>query len=33
MKGHKLYLSITHYDDLPKQTIFRKVQTSFLGGN
>ena len=27
---NKLYLSITHYDD-PKQTIFRKVHTSFLG--
>lgn len=27
---NKLYLSITHYND-PKQTIFRKVQTSFLG--
>lgn len=30
MKSHKLYLSITHYGD-PKQTIFRKVHTSFLG--
>ena len=30
MKSHKLYLSITHYDD-PKKTIFRKVHTSFLG--
>lgn len=28
--NNKLYLSITHYDD-PKQTIFRKVHTSFLG--
>ena len=30
MKSNKLYLSITYYDD-PKQTIFRKVHTSFLG--
>lgn len=28
--NNKLYLSITHYDN-PKQTIFRKVHTSFLG--
>jgi hypothetical protein len=32
MKSHKLYLSITYYDD-PKQTIFRKVHTSFLGAS
>lgn len=30
MDNNKLYLSITHYND-PKQTIFRKVYTSFLG--
>ncbi len=29
---NKLYLSITHYDD-PKQTIFRKIHTSFLGAS
>lgn len=29
---NKLYLSITHYDD-PKQTIIRKVHTSFLGAS
>ena len=28
--NNNLYLSITYYDD-PKQTIFRKVHTSFLG--
>lgn len=30
--SNKLYLSITHYDD-PKQTIIRKVHTSFLGAS